>query len=262
MGGETFDHSIILNKCDYDIWIENFQLITKININQTNDQTNDQTNNQTNNQILTPFRLSNKTTYSDIDFIVSDTDEIINIYVKNFGQPLEIKTINLYEDKYALCTKHLLTKDYIQIDLLKAWDCTSLEITRIYFSYGCANVFFKQLVRIASNININRSNIKLSYLGLFCTNRQINLSKVSHIQLDSNTRLITDPYYLFEYMNLDYEKFSQGFQTEFELLEYIKTSKYYDQIIFNANSKFRHDVKRLESFRNLYNAGLLNVRIN
>jgi hypothetical protein len=235
MGGETFDHTIsmdlesytnILNKICQAIQFDNY---------------------------LLPFRLANKKSYSDIDLIVYDP-ETIESDIKSALDIKSVKKINLFEQRFSesdiYYSKHLLTNENVQIDLLKA---INIDFTRNYYSYGCANVFFKKMVQIAN------PEFKLSYLGLLCTNNKYDLSNVSTINLDDKTRLITDSDYFFKLIDLDYERFKNGFSDEFELYEYFLTSKYFSQIKFKLNSKFNHDYKRLESFRNLVDGGFINL---
>ena len=71
------------------------------------------------------------------------------------------------------------------------------------------------------------------------------------IRLDDNTRCIIDVNYFFNLINLDKQRFIDGFENEFECLDFFKTSKYYSQIKFKKGSKLNHDINRLSSFRKL-----------
>lgn len=255
MGGQTFDETNKLSKNDYDQIYHNIKKmasnnnLTKIDANLNIDGMIE------NIDYVLPFRLGNKTTYGDFDIILSDTDKFIDMYKLIDGVKIkEIKTIPLFEEKFNLYSKHILTDELFQIDLLKSWSKESIEITRAFYSYSFANVFLKRLAPIVDR------NFKFSYLGLFCTNNKFNIdTNVTYIQIDQMTRLIIDPEYVFKLLDLSYDEYVNGFTDEVELLNYFKKSKYFEQISFKFNSKFKHDCKRLEPFRNLVNSGLINI---
>lgn len=240
MGGETFTSTTKLTKTQYDEWLEKFMLNDKLKINI---------------DYMLPYRLGNKTSYSDIDIILFDENKIIEEISKT-NKIKETKTIKLFDNRFECHSVHLLTEENIQIDLLKSWSSNieSMNFTRIYYSYSCANIFFKKLVSVA-NINY-----WLSHLGLMCyNNKQEITDDLNIIQIDSTTRLLINVDMLFEMIDLDKKRFTEGFVDEYELLDYFKTSKYYNKISFIQNSKFRHNCKRLPSFNNLFINGLLNV---
>lgn len=256
MGGKTFEHTNIITQAEYQ-QISNF--VKQIGLIENVDY-------------MLPFRLGNKNTYGDIDFILSDTEKFIQIFSSNPAntantdnadnvcninkyEPIEIKKIPLFEERFDLYSKHLLTPQLFQIDLLKSWNQDSMEITRAFFSYSFANIFLKRLMTVVDR------NLKFSYLGVFCSSNQIILPKgTKFIQIDERTRLIIDCEYVFKLMDLDYERYTMGFENEMELLEYFKLSKYYSQaIIFKFNSKFKHDYSRLKPFANLVDLGLIEV---
>lgn len=237
MGGQTFENTRSMTKEEYDDWLNNFKIKTSL-IEGVD--------------YVMPFRLKNKTKYSDVDFIVYDTDKFTDD-IHKFTVTKEEKKIMLFEGRFNSYSIHVLTEDNIQIDLLRPWAKESCEITRIYYSYSCANIFLKKLVSA-------REGFVLSYLGLLCIDNKCVLpSDSSIVKIESTTRLITSPKLLFDIIDLDYDRFVAGFDDEYQLLEYFKTSKYYDKIHFINNSKFKHDCKRLESFNNLFIAGLLNM---
>ena len=237
MGGQTFDETKTLTIDTYYQYISNINKLKE----------------QHNLNFEMPFRLKNKISHNDIDIILSDTDDFINKY-KLIDEIQEIKTIPLFEERFNLYSKHILTKDLIQIDLLKSWNKDSIEITRAYYSYSFANIFLKRLATIVDR------NFKFSYLGLLCSNNKFIIPQnIKFIQIDMKTRLIIDPFFVFELLDLDYVKYIDGFDNEIILLEYFSRSKYFSQINFKNNSKFKHDYNRLKPFKNLVDASLINV---
>jgi len=241
MGGKTFDST---NSLDIDEYNKLIQYVKNLSLIEKNDY-------------LIPFRLGNKISYGDIDFILADTDKFINLFDNQLTSEYKIidtKTIPLFEKRFGLYSKHILTSKLYQIDLLKSWNQESMEITRTFFSYSFANIFLKKLIDI-----IDR-NLTLSYLGVICSsNKYVIPQGVKFIQIDLKTRLIIDLKYVFNLIDLDYLKYTKGFNDEFELLEYFKKSKYFSQIKFKFNSKFKHDYTRLKPFANLVDLGLINV---
>ncbi len=241
MGGKTFENTKSLNLDEYNQLI---QYVKNLSLIEGQDY-------------LVPFRLENKISYGDIDFILSNTDEFIDLFDNRTSckyKIVETKTIPLFEEKYGLYSKHILTSEFYQIDLLKSWNSESIEITRAFFSYSFANIFLKRLADIVDR------NLKFSYLGLMCTSNKFSIPpNIQYIQIDNKTRLIIDCEYVFILLDLDYSRYTKGFKDEVELLEYFSKSKYFSQIKFKSNSKFKHDYSRLKPFANLVNLGLIQV---
>jgi hypothetical protein len=234
MGGQTFEgvDCVVMTKEEHDAKIQAYNL----------------------GGCIQPFRLKNKDRYHDIDLIETDLEKIK--FMVNADRIAQEKTIPLFEERFHTETHHLLTTDNIQIDVLKPFDTSSYECTQAFFSYSIVNVWMKKLVALA-----RPKDYKLSYLGILCYNNSLTIpSEVSIHRLDQNTRLIKDVKHIFETMNLDYSRFIMGFDDELELYEYLKTSKYFDQVVFKMNSKFRHDLKRLPPLQRLYDMGLVNIR--
>ncbi len=239
MGGKIFDKTKQLDKIEYDdfiIFINNLFSNSELNY-------------------LIPLRFKNKITYSDIDIILSDIDKFINQFNKTDKYKiLETKNISLFEKRYNQYSKHILTKQLYQIDLIKPWNEDSIEITRVYYSYSFANIFFKRI------INLVDRNLNFSYLGIMCSsNKYIIPNNIKFLQIDNSTKLIIDCAYAFELMDLDYKRFNEGFVDEIEFLVYLKKSKFYSQIKFKSNSKFKHDYSRLKPFANLVDLKLIDV---
>ena len=237
MGGQTFVETKRLEETEYNIMINEINNLGMLE----------------NIDFMYPFRLGNKKTHGDIDIILHDDNNFINIFGKK-NKINEIKTIPLFEERFGLYSKHILTNDLVQIDLLKSYSMESIEITRAYYSYSFANIFLKRLT------NIIDRNLKFSYLGVLCSsNKFIIPDKVKYCQIDNNTRLIVDCDYIFSLLDLDYNLYKIGFDDEFELLEYFSQSKYFSQIKFKNNSGFKHDYLRLKPFANLINLKLIQV---
>jgi hypothetical protein len=130
-----------------------------------------------------------------------------------------------------------------------------MEITRAFFSYSFTNIFLKRLMDLVDR------NLKFSYLGVFCSsNKFIIPPNVKYFQIDNKTRLIVDCNYIFSLIDLDYSRYVEGFGNEMELLKYLQTSKYFTQVKFKFNSKFKHDCVRLKPFANLVNLGMIKVQ--
>lgn len=230
MGGNTFDNTNRLNQTEFNDICE----IIK----------------ECDNYLL-PFRLQNKNSHGDFDIIVSHTQPFIKLFET---LTTELKTIPIFEQRFDLYSQHILTCNNIQIDLLKCWNTESLEITRAYLSYSFANIFLKRLTDIVSR------NLKFSFLGMMrFSNKFIIPKDVSTIQIEPKTILIIDCEYVFGLLDLNYSEFKAGFKNEIKLLEFFEKSKYYSQIKFRNNSKFKHDYNRLKPFKNLVDLGLIKV---
>jgi len=209
------------------------------------------------------FRLDNKVKrgdYGDYDLIVSDTKKVVKLFSDN-NIVLETKIIDLYNDKIDTYSEHILTTDFYQIDLLKSWTpeiVESMEITRIFYSYTFANIFFNRLISIASKYI--KHDFKFSALGIFCYSRKFKIPEnVKYVYINNTLRLIIDCDFLFNILDLDYSEFKLGFKNEIKLLEFFEKSKYYKEIKFKNNSKFRRDCSRLKPFKNLFDLGLITI---
>jgi hypothetical protein len=126
MGGATFDKTNILDQEEYD----NFTNYVK------------QSGLVENIDYIFPFRLGNKNTYGDIDFILSDTDKFIQLFEANKTNKtdetdkykiIETKKIPILKEKFDLYSIHILTQQYYQIDLLKSLNAETMEISRAFF---------------------------------------------------------------------------------------------------------------------------------
>ena len=234
MGGKTFDNTNRLNLHDFNRITELIKVSKYTNY-------------------LLPFRLGNKVSHGDYDLIVYETDKYMKLF-EDINLVKEIKIIPLFEKRFGLCSKHILTTEQLQIDFLMPWSNESLEITRVFFSYSFANVFLKRF------IDIIHRNLQLSYLGVFCSSNKFKVpDDVKYIRIDKQTRLIIDCEYIFELIDLDYSEYKKGFKNEIKLLEFFEKSKYYKQIVFKNVSKFKHDYSRLKPFKNLVDLGLIKV---
>ncbi len=237
MGGLTFENTIKFNK---EIYEEIYNNINNMGQIESVDY-------------MIPLRLENKKTFGDFDLITYDIEKIIEKFSSQY-MIKEIKKIPLFEERFGMYSKHILTENLYQIDILGSWNQESMEITRAFFSYSFANIFLKRLTNLVDR------NLKFSYLGLMCSSNKFAIPpETRFIQIDNKTKLIIDCDYVFGLLDLDYNRYKLGFKDEFELLEYFSRSRYFSQIKFSSNSKFKHDYSRLKPFANLVDLGLIKV---
>ena len=103
-------------------------------------------------------------------------------------------------------------------------------------------------------------NLKFSFLGVFCSSNKFIIPKdINHVRITKTERIIFDCDFIFNLLDLDYNEFTQGFKNEIKLLEYFEKSKYFTEIKFKNNSKFKHDYSRLKPFKNIIDLGLIKV---
>jgi len=216
-------------------------------------------------QPCVPFRLKNKTNFNDIDIVEFEEDKLIEL-IRQAG--VEIKTIKKIESckgtKYENYSLNLLSTDNIQFDIIRPFNNSpsAKEFTRAFFSFGFANIFLRQLTTVVSSVSKAhemkaQEDFKISYLGLFCYNNSLKLPSDCTYTIDETTRLITDLQFLFSLIDLNLSRYVKGFKDEFELLDYFKTSKFYPQVSFKVDNRFKHDIKRIAGFANLYHSNLL-----
>ena len=111
MGGLTFPQTVSISKDQYNNWIKKYV------------------------QFLTPYRLSNKQIFHDIDFICFNESQLIE-HIKQTETINCIKTISLFEDRFQTHSTHLLTSEFLQIDILIPYCEKSQDITQAFFSYS------------------------------------------------------------------------------------------------------------------------------
>jgi hypothetical protein len=247
MGGNSFDNCRRLSSDEYRVWLEQFEIATRNRLTETSDY-------------MIPYRLGNKSSYGDIDLVVFDVEALSQVIQDNYCVS-DIRTVTL-DERYNLHSRHIYTEDRVQIDLLIAMCQESMAFTRAYYSYGCANIFFDKIITAVSSIVAgHHGTFQLTYIGLKCTSNTFEVpDSVPTLRMDATTRLIYDPYYIFQLMDLNYDRYiANNFDDEFSLLDFFKESKYYVHVVFTSNSKFKRNCTRLESFRSLLEAGSLNM---
>ena len=227
MGGKIFQESSCINFNEYQILISQLKLQF---------------------QFQEPLRLSNKTVYSDIDLILKIND--INSFEIECKE-IDIGSKRFHNTVYSdFKSKHFLFGS-VQIDLLP---CINFEFTRVFYSYEIANVFFKKLVTCWDK------NIKMTSIGLIISSKKlIKEISVDSILLKNNNYLITDINFLFENLKLNKKRYFEGFNDCIELLDYFKTSIYFDKIYFKDNASFRYECSRLLNLQKLVDLKLINV---
>jgi hypothetical protein len=227
MGGQIFKNSRELNDLEYNKELE-------LNLSELALE-----------NVKVPLRLQSKKIYNDIDLIVA-IPELLLVETKHKHEIIFVAEKRLQNSSYEhTFSMHLLNND-VQVDLLPA---INPELTQVYYSYECANVFFKKLVKAWNR------NAKMTSFGVLLTSKKLldsmNLQDSDYCFLKHNEYIITSVKVLFEIIGCSSEEFFRGFRDEFELLEYFKKSLLYPCIYWNNNSSLDHDLGRMETFRNL-----------
>jgi hypothetical protein len=213
--GNIFKDSRVLNENEYNNFLLKYNILE--------------------NEI--PFRLKDKKEYKDIDIFTIDIP--VN-FKKDFTEIREINIRSKIQLPSDMTSNHILTHDNIQVDFLPF---IGREYTRIFYSFEFANVFFKKMIPKANK------NCKCTSFGIVVSNRHIDLSKYKHVLKFEKYSLVSDVLFLFDLLKLNIDTFYKGFNNRHELLDYFKTSEYYNLISFKYNSSFIRDINSLANLK-------------
>jgi len=195
------------------------------------------------------IEVPNKTDFGDVDVIYLKNNQIkICDLVKEIYNPEEI-VLNggVCSFSYKIILDGNVT--YFQVDLIESDD---LVMSRFYFSYGdlggiigrvsqyiglkfgsaglwvCSNSqTIQKFLELTENIELkNFLNLELEKINL-------GLDTISNAQY-SNIILTTNPKIICEYLDLDWDVWSRGFDRMEKIFEWIRKSRYFNLDSFRA----------------------------
>lgn len=181
--------------------------------------------------------FKSKKDFGDLDLLVSSSVSTnVNQIAKRFGAKQIKKNGNVLSFGLQLDSDRLFQVDLISVP------ATDLDISSFYFSYNDLNLLAG---RIAHKLNTSfgfdglkfKVRTESGYNGL-----DINLSK--------------DPARIYEFLDLDIERYNQGFDSLEEIYQFVSSSKYFNPSIFSYDS-LNHINKTRNRKRSTY-AGFLN----
>lgn len=188
-----------------------------------------------------PKYVGSKETFGDLDLLVGVDLSKMNTYKEDLKKFLQ-KELNVVEFNvnsnimsfgYPLDTE---PKSYFQVDLI----FTTPENFEPNYHYLCYNDLSNFMGRLARNIGL-----KYGMNGLFIEVSEENGRYNKDIYLTKNINKI------LEILDLDKEKFHEGFKSFEEIFEYLSTSKYFSPLIFDLDNR-NHDARQRDKKREGY----------
>lgn len=190
------------------------------------------------NDLYLPRQLTSKTSFGDLDIILSkDYIDQIAEKLESLDFPLLITRNKLTEEITYNVISYLYDNKY-QVDLIFI-NNDSINYAIDYFSFGDQGNISGMLLR--------KYSVKNSFTGLYFIYRQDNGNYKKDI-------LIFDKYedYL-KLLDLDVQKFNEGFNTQEEVFEWITSSSFFESNIYELkklNNKRRSRDSKREYYTN------------
>lgn len=190
------------------------------------------------NDLYLPRQLTSKTSFGDLDIILSkDCIDQVAEKLESLDYPLLIIRNKITEEITYNVISYLYDNKY-QVDLIFI-DNSFINYAIDYFSFGDQGNISGMLLR--------KYSVKNSFTGLYFVYRQDNGNYKRDI-------LIFDEYrdYL-KLLDLDVQKFDEGFNTQEEVFEWITSSSFFESNIYELkklNSKRRARDSKREYYTN------------
>ena len=174
-----------------------------------------------------PHQINSKTSFGDIDIIVP-TGHLEAVYAV------------LRENELPFFTNGIvvsyLTHDKVQIDLINI-EPSKIEYAVKYFSYGDHGNILGRILK-------HELNVKNSFNGLYYIYRNERFKRDILLTMDYND--------VFKLLSLDKEPFYEGFETEYDLFNWIATSPLIKEDAFKLENLTNKDRTR-DRKRKFYN---------
>lgn len=167
-----------------------------------------------------------KESFGDIDFIYRANSNM-NL-PKIINDEFSPKETFINGDCYSFSYK-INETDYVQIDLIKV---SNFNMAKFYFSYGDLGNIVGRMTK--------KHDLTLGHEGLWTTYEM------------ERVMLFTDPEPICKFLNLNYEKWRNGFKTKKELFNWYTSCKYFERSIFtyeNLNYYYKHRYNTRPQFK-------------
>jgi hypothetical protein len=215
------------------------------------------------------YDVPGKNDFGDIDvlYISDDKINIKDLIIKLYN-PEEIVvngdvTSFAYNYKYTdfivrdnnlIETKTI--EDYYQIDLIKCKNLKNMISSKFYFSYG-------DLGGILGTI-LKYYGITFGSLGLWCNIKKETIKEYTNTDYESfdfdKIILTEDPQEICKYLNLDYKKWCDGFDSKESIFKWITNCKFFNKTIYLSIKLNHRDSHRYK--RPFYNEFLNYIKYN
>ena len=174
-----------------------------------------------------PHQINSKTSFGDIDIIVP-TGHLEGVY-----EVLKENELPFFTN--GIVTSYL-THDKVQIDLINI-EPSKIEYAVKYFSYGDHGNILGRILK-------HELNVKNSFNGLYYIYRNERFKRDILLSMDYDD--------VFKLLSLDKEPFYEGFETEYDLFNWIATSPLIKEDAFKLENLTNKDRAR-DRKRKFYN---------
>jgi len=177
-----------------------------------------------------------KETFGDLDLLYCSTSEInMQEVVKDLFAPKEIVT-----------NGDVISFDYtnFQVDLIKCKNDQQMKMAHFYYSYGDFGAILGRIT--------NFYGIKFGHCGLFINlfqNTILNTTSSTNECLPYKINLSQEPKKICEFLHLDYEVYSKGFESTRDIFELICSSSFFKKEMF---SELNRAYKKREKVRPMF----------
>jgi hypothetical protein len=186
-----------------------------------------------------------KKDFGDLDLLV--------LADRDFGDRRKIVE-KYFSPEQIHINSHILSFNYneLQVDLIFT-SPDNWKTSKVFFDWGDLGNLMGKLVNSYGNLNKHGYLLKYGFDGLKCKLVYKGKSKKVYLTKDSKK--------VFTFLGLNYKYWKKGFNTKEEMFDYVISSKYFDQNIFqweNLTNINKHRNKR----RPAYNAFLEYIKGN
>lgn len=205
------------------------------------------------------FDKPGKETFGDLDVLYKldpSSSFVMTDYIREKFNPIQIVTNG---DVISWAYEHSPGIFY-QIDMIR---CDNLDMGKFYFSYGDLGNIIGQITKFWG--------LKFGHDGLWVL-VEAELVK-TYCKLDLNTNfnvrsiysqllLSTNPEKICNYLDLDFNGWVNGFESQDKIFQWIKSSKFYSpQIYGNPNHSYRHKQKTRPMYRDFIDSIILDKEL-
>ena len=173
------------------------------------------------------IELPNKESFGDLDIL----------YINNPEINIRELVIKLFNPNEIVINGDVMSFDYdnFQIDFIKCKSKENLEMAKFYFSNGDMGSIIGRIINYYG-LKFGNSGLWLNLIeDTFSNENNINATKIF-----GRIDLTNKPMEICKFLNLDYNKWFNGFKDKKEIFDWIISCKYYKrEIFFSLNYEHR-----------------------
>ncbi len=181
-----------------------------------------------------PIDIPNKQTFGDLDVLYKSLNTSNNIHdlIKTIYEPKDIVT-----NGDVISFAYQIESEYYQVDFIK---CKNISMDKFYFSYGDLGSIIGRITKYygwtfgADGLWINvYSNTVNKFLNLNPNSNNVFTQTTTTWDFGS-IDLSANPEIICKFLDLDYDKWTIGFDSKNQIFDWVKKSKYFSPDIFKS----------------------------